>query len=118
MNFRVLPEYQIEFAKRMNLPSKEYLHIGINDIATEGTWQYATGGDIVYTNWGGINPNRDRTRVAPSLAGLISRNAEQLKTFLLTSVVGMSSKGWHHSCSVPITVLVEMEKIAKTFTEN
>ena len=47
----------IEFAKKLILPSTKYLHIGINDIATEGTWQYATGGDLVYTNWGGINPN-------------------------------------------------------------
>ena len=47
----------IEFAKNLILPSTEYLHIGFNDIATEGTWQYATGGDLVYTNWGGINPN-------------------------------------------------------------
>ena len=41
----------IEFAKQMILPSTKNLRIGINDIATEGTWQYATGGDIVYTNW-------------------------------------------------------------------
>ena len=50
----------IQFAYTMNLPSAQYgvrLHIGINDIATEGTWQYATGGDLIYTNWGGINPN-------------------------------------------------------------
>ena len=47
----------IEFAKRMILPSTEYLHIGFNDIAIEGTWQYATGGDLVYTNWEGVNPN-------------------------------------------------------------
>ena len=43
--------------KNLILPSTEYLHIGFNDIATEGTWQYATGGDLVYTNWGGVNPN-------------------------------------------------------------
>ena len=49
--------YQVEFAKRKNFSSTKYLHIGINDIATEGTWQYATGGDLVYTNWGGSNPN-------------------------------------------------------------
>ena len=51
----------IEFAKKKILPSVEYLHIGINDIATEGTWQFATGGDLVYTNWGtnwgSVNPN-------------------------------------------------------------
>ena len=47
----------IEFAKTMILPITVFLHIGINDIATEGTWQYATGGDLIYTNWGGINPN-------------------------------------------------------------
>ena len=45
----------IEFAKGMILPSNHFtskMHIGINDMATEGTWQYATGGDLVYTNWG------------------------------------------------------------------
>ena len=26
-------------------------HIGINDMASEGNFQYATGGDIVYTDW-------------------------------------------------------------------
>ena len=41
----------IEFARHMILPSTKNFHIGINDIATEGTWQYATGGDLVYTNW-------------------------------------------------------------------
>ena len=47
----------IEFAKEMILPSTSKMHIGINDIATEGTWQYATGGDLVYTNWGNGEPN-------------------------------------------------------------
>ena len=47
----------IKFAKGIFLPSDAILHIGINDITTEGTWQYATGGDLVYTNWDGINPN-------------------------------------------------------------
>ena len=50
----------IQFAYTMNLPSAQYgvrLHIGINDIATEGTWQYATGGDLVYTNWGSGEPS-------------------------------------------------------------
>ena len=50
----------IQFAYTMNLPSAQYgvrLHIGINDIATEGTWQYATGGDLVYTNWGNGQPD-------------------------------------------------------------
>ena len=54
----------IQFAYTMNLPSAQYgprLYIGINDIATEGTWQYATGGDLIYTNWGGINPNNANT---------------------------------------------------------
>ena len=41
----------INFAKRTISSSTTWLHIGINDIATEGTWQYATGGDLVYTNW-------------------------------------------------------------------
>ena len=41
----------IKFAKEMILPSTSKMHIGINDMATEGTWQYATGGDLVYTNW-------------------------------------------------------------------
>ena len=47
----------IQFAKNKVSPNASVmpvgtpLHIGINDIATEGTWQYATGGDLVYTNW-------------------------------------------------------------------
>ena len=28
------------------------MHIGINDQATEYSWQYVNGGDLVYTNWG------------------------------------------------------------------
>ena len=47
----------IEFAKRIILPSIEYFYIGINDITTEGTWQYATGGNLIYTNWGSGEPN-------------------------------------------------------------
>ena len=47
----------INFAKRMISSSTTWLHIGINDIATEGTWQYATGGDLVYTNWGNGQPS-------------------------------------------------------------
>ena len=47
----------IKFAKEMILPSTSGLHIGINDMATEGTWQYATGGDLVYTNWKSGEPN-------------------------------------------------------------
>ena len=47
----------IQFAKETILPSTSKLHIGINDIATEGTWQYATSGDLVYTNWGNGEPN-------------------------------------------------------------
>ena len=47
----------IEFAKEMILPSTSEMHIGINDMATEGTWQYATGGDLVYTNWKSGQPD-------------------------------------------------------------
>ena len=51
----------IQFAKQRILPSTvgitSNMHIGINDMATEGMWQYATGGDLVYTNWEGVNPN-------------------------------------------------------------
>ena len=47
----------IEFAKQIILPSTSGLHIGINDMAHEGTWQYATGGYLVYTNWETPNPN-------------------------------------------------------------
>ena len=31
--------------------------LGINDIDTEGTFQYATGGDLVFTNWYNGEPN-------------------------------------------------------------
>ena len=47
----------IKFAKETILPSTSFLHIGINDMATEGTWQYATGGDLVYTNWNNGQPD-------------------------------------------------------------
>ena len=47
----------IQFAKQMILPSTSEMHIGINDMATEGTWQYATGGDLVYTNWANGQPD-------------------------------------------------------------
>merc|ERR1719278_2073986 len=53
----------IEFAKKKVLPNASVipvgtpLHIGINDMATEGTWQYATGGDLVYTYWNSGEPN-------------------------------------------------------------
>ena len=47
----------IKFAKEMILPSTAEMHIGINDIATEGKWQYATGGDLVYTNWKSGQPD-------------------------------------------------------------
>ena len=47
----------INFAKRMISSSTTWLHIGINDIATEGTWQYAIGGDLAYTNWGNGQPS-------------------------------------------------------------
>ena len=33
------------------LISPSSFHIGINDRDSEGTFQYATGGDLVYTNW-------------------------------------------------------------------
>ena len=47
----------IQFARQMILPSTSEMHIGINDMATEGTWQYATGGDLIYTNWANGEPN-------------------------------------------------------------
>ena len=31
--------------------------IGINDISTEGTFQYTTGGDLVFTHWASGEPN-------------------------------------------------------------
>ena len=31
--------------------------LGINDIDTEGIFQYATGGDLVFTNWFNGEPN-------------------------------------------------------------
>ena len=37
--------------------SNNYFWIGINDLVTEGTFQYATGGDLVYTNWQSGEPN-------------------------------------------------------------
>ena len=51
----------IQFANQIFLPNTSDatsgLHIGINDMATEGTWQYATGGDLVYTNWKSGEPS-------------------------------------------------------------
>ena len=47
----------IKFAKELILPSTSQMHIGIDDMATEGTWQYATGGDLVYTNWKSGQPD-------------------------------------------------------------
>ena len=47
----------IKFAKEMILPSAAWFFFGINDIGTEGTWQYVTGGNLVYTNWANGQPN-------------------------------------------------------------
>ena len=45
---------------------------------------------------------------------LISRNAEQLKNVpILLKVVGMSSKGWRHSWSVPM-IAFYLNKIASS----
>ena len=42
--------------------SNNFFWIGIHDLSIEGTFQYATGGDLVYTSWkygqpdnGGLN---------------------------------------------------------------
>ena len=48
----------IEFAARRVLPITKYqFHIGVNDLANEGTFQYATGGDLVFENWNTGEPN-------------------------------------------------------------
>jgi hypothetical protein len=48
----------IEFAARTILPSaNQKMYIGMNDLVKEGTFQYATGGDLVYTNWYSGEPN-------------------------------------------------------------
>ena len=44
------------------LSSTNYFWIGINDIATEGEFQYATGGDLVYTNWNNGQPNNNNNK--------------------------------------------------------
>ena len=45
----------IESAKMISQSTKFW--IGINDFGTEGTFQYITGGDLVYTNWSNGEPN-------------------------------------------------------------
>ena len=45
----------IESAKMISQSTKFW--IGINDLGTEGTFQYTTGGDLVYTNWANGEPN-------------------------------------------------------------
>ena len=65
----------IEFAKETILPSTSKLHIGINDMATEGTWQYATGGDLVYTNWGNGQPDN-----CHSCGGVVNVNGQDCGT--------------------------------------
>ena len=48
----------IKFAARTMLPStNQKIYIGMNDLVKEGTFQYATGGDLVYTNWYSGEPN-------------------------------------------------------------
>ena len=37
--------------------SPQALWLGINDIDIEGTFQYATGGNLVFTNWSGGQPD-------------------------------------------------------------
>ena len=45
----------IEAAKKISEGSKFW--IGINDLRTEGTFRYATGGDLVFKNWRIKEPN-------------------------------------------------------------
>ena len=45
----------IESAKMISQSTKFW--IGINDLGTEGTFRYTTGGDLVYTNWANGEPN-------------------------------------------------------------
>ena len=45
----------IESAKMISQSTKFW--IGINDLGTEGTFQYTTGGDLAYTNWANGEPN-------------------------------------------------------------
>ena len=41
------------------LPSATYFWIGVNDLETEGEFQYATGGNLVYSNWKIGQPDND-----------------------------------------------------------
>ena len=48
----------IKFAARTMIPrTNQKIYIGMNDLVKEGTFQYATGGDLVYTNWYSGEPN-------------------------------------------------------------
>ena len=40
-----------------DMKSTVEIWIGINDIATEGTWKYTTGGNLVNTNWASGQPD-------------------------------------------------------------
>ena len=45
----------IKFARKMK--STTEIWIGINDQAAEGSWKYATGGNLINTNWANGQPN-------------------------------------------------------------
>ena len=46
-----------DYARGIISPQAQMLWLGINDIDIEGTFQYATGGNLAFTHWLGGQPD-------------------------------------------------------------